>query len=77
MYNKFIRLRREGLIMKKKLHRLIQEYGLMHKEKDIMDALYECVRCIPVHSSSGDIGRSKFGGYPHLPVGMEVPNYQG
>jgi uncharacterized protein YwqG len=63
--------------MKQQVQQLIKKHNLEHEETTILNTLYECVRCIPTHSSSISIGSSKFGGYPHLPARMEVPSYKG
>ncbi|GGE74830.1 YwqG family protein [Priestia taiwanensis] len=62
--------------MKEKVRQLMKEYELEHEQDNILESLYECVRCMPTCSEQPSIGSSKFGGYPHLPVGMSVPVYK-
>ncbi|MDM5333887.1 YwqG family protein [Ureibacillus composti] len=62
----------------KDLQLLLNEYGLLHKESDILNAAKQSIKMIKekVKEEEIPIGSSKLGGLPDLPQDWEFPKYK-
>ncbi|EOW9529066.1 YwqG family protein [Bacillus cytotoxicus] len=63
--------------MKTKIESLIEKYELTHLKQELMDTIFPCIKVVPKQKDKLEIGQSKMGGVPDVPVSFEYPTYKG
>ncbi|HHT7189221.1 TPA: YwqG family protein [Bacillus cereus] len=63
--------------MNKQIEILIDKYGLTHLKEELINTVFPCIKVVPNQQEMIEIGSSKMGGVPDLPVSFEYPTYKG